>query len=512
VLQVVLLVVITLHYFSQEFDMDTTMPLVSDLSNDTSTIFSTADSGKVQFKNRAVDLSLSATYLKAVNKANNKVVACVAMDDVIGSSFMKRNEWFILEIFSYPHKNSLLSCCSSKEKLRKKSITTFKFDGSDMSLVNSWSNAINSAAYKMLPLQANEDGSSVVAPKMKRAIVYVNPVGGKGIAKKAWEKVVRPMFVEAGVDVTLIITERRNHAYDHVAALDLSNLDFISTISGDGLIYEVINGLSSRPDGEVALKSIAVCPLPGGSSNGLVKSITYASHDDYSLINAAFIALKGKPSPLDLSLVQTPSSKQLSFLMLGWALISDVDILSEFLRPLGELRMYVAGVYFILAHNLYRGRLSMLLDESDPAYRSNSGSTERSLAPIELPSFDRPVYETTNQSDWLVIDSDFMLVWVVQVSHVASTMYVGPGVQLDDGLFTIFVAENMSRFDLIHLLTVIDTGEHVKHPKVKTYKARAYRLEPLTDKGLYALDGEVVEYGPIQATMKASAARVNILN
>lgn len=34
--------------------------------------------------------------------------------------------------------------------------------------------------------------------------------------------------------------------------------------------------------------------------------------------------------------------------------------------------------------------------------------------------------------------------------------------------------------------------------QVEVYWAKAYRLEPLTSQGLYSLDGEPIDYGPIQ--------------
>lgn len=244
----------------------------------------------------------------------------------------------------------------------------------------------------------------------------------------------------------------------------------------------------------------------GGSANGLAKSITFASHQDFSLINSTFIAIKGESAPLDLSITQTRTKSQYSFLMLGWGLVSDVDILSEFMRFLGETRLYVAAAYFIMAKRIYRGRLSMLIDPSYNKGSSLSYNPKQSNIPrpMELPPFSEPLVG----ENWMVIESDFVLVWVIQTSHTGETLYTGPGITLDDGVFTIVVARKMSRFDLLRLLITIDTGGHFQHPQVEVFKATAYRLEPLTDKGLYALDGEVVEYGPLQAVVKPAAARV----
>jgi len=210
---------------------------------------------------------------------------------------------------------------------------------------------------------------------------------------------------------------------------------------------------------------------------------------------------------MDLSVAQTRTKSQYSFLMLGWGLISDVDILSEFMRFLGETRLYVAAAYFIMAKRLYHARLSMLIV---PPSDSRYGAIQTSLTPpLDLPQFDQPLTVGYNPgNEWLVIESDFVLIWVVQTSHTGETIYSGPGVKLDDGVFTILVARKMSRIGLLRLMISIDSGDHINHPQIEVYKASAYRLEPLTDKGLYTLDGEVVEYGPLQAVVRPGAAKV----
>lgn len=295
--------------------------------------------------------------------------------------------------------------------------------------------------------------------------------------------------------------------------------------------------------------------LIGGTSNGLVKSVLYQSNVEYSLINSVFVSLKGKSFPLDLSLVQTKSCftsdtvssvkpPLRSFLSLGWGMISDVDILSEFMRPIGELRIYVAAFYFILLNRTYRGRLSILLADEFNSISNSSNPTEVYLSKesnqsngvgtgilkastdlmgtsidsshIVLSSFDMPVNYVSNDvestvntdQNWLTIESEFSLIWVLQTSHCASTIHSGPGVKLNDGILTIIVAEKMKRIEALDLLIGMDEGKHFNNPKIKVYKAKAYRLEPLTDKGILSLDGEVIEYGPIQASVQPSAARV----
>lgn len=47
-------------------------------------------------------------------------------------------------------------------------------------------------------------------------------------------------------------------------------------LGGDGILYEVINGLLERPDWEMALERIKLGVIPCGSGNGLAKAISAA--------------------------------------------------------------------------------------------------------------------------------------------------------------------------------------------------------------------------------------------
>ena len=68
------------------------------------------------------------------------------------------------------------------------------------------------------------------------------------------------------------IVEYAGHARDFVQTVDLNELTGIIVASGDGLVYEVINGLLSRNDWQEALK-IPIGHLPCGSGNAFIASI-----------------------------------------------------------------------------------------------------------------------------------------------------------------------------------------------------------------------------------------------
>lgn len=342
------------------------------------------------------------------------------------------------------------------------------------------------------------DGS-YSAPPPRKHLVFINPVGGQGKAVSIWQKHSEPLFREADIDCSEFVTERANHARDICAECDFAAVDGIVIVGGDGLIFEVVSGIASREDKDTVFGRLPLIPIPGGSGNGLAKSIMFESGEEYSALSAAFVGVKGSPSPLDMSQVTTTSHEYMSFLLLGWGLVSDSDILSERLRWMGEPRFSVAGAYFLMKRNLYKGRLS-LLRESGHAWQDGEA--------VELPPLDQPLDNASGA--WEVIEDDFLLVWIGQTSHCSASMYSSPGATMSDGVFTILVVrQNFSRLDMARMLLALDSsGDHFKHPKAEIYRTRAYRLEPQCDEGLYTLDGERIEYGPIQASMRPNALKV----
>ena len=95
------------------------------------------------------------------------------------------------------------------------------------------------------------------------------------------------------MDLTVKETERSKHGYDIVKGLALGEFDAIVTISGDGLIHEVVNGIMSRKDKNQFLQSITLGFIPGGTANGLVASVIYTCDEEYGIREAAFLAAKG---------------------------------------------------------------------------------------------------------------------------------------------------------------------------------------------------------------------------
>ncbi|KAF1411167.1 Sphingosine kinase 1, partial [Spheniscus humboldti] len=320
--------------------------------------------------------------------------------------------------------------------------------------------------------------------------------------------------------------ERANHARELVTGISLDEWDGIVTVSGDGLLYEVVNGLMDRPDWAAALR-MPLGILPCGSGNALAAAINFhaglAPALGLSLLqNCAVLLCRGTPSPLDLVSVTTASGARVfSFLSVAWGLVADVDIESERLRRLGPARFALGTAARLLALHTYRGRLSYLpagatevrgdapspgappRDASPPTPSPPGGPVDDLLVPLGQPV----------PPSWVTLEGDFVLVLAIYQSHLGAELVAAPRARPDDGLIHLcYVRAGVSRGALLRVLLAMARGGGgdavTAGPPLARVPARAFRLEPLTPRGVLTVDGERVEYGPLQGQIHRGLARL----
>jgi sphingosine kinase len=168
----------------------------------------------------------------------------------------------------------------------------------------------------------------------KRFKVLINPFGGPGTAAKLFEKSCRPILDAANCSLDVQVTEHSGHATEIAIELDLDAYDAIMCCSGDGVPHEVFNGLAKRYDGMKALKTMAVCQLPGGSGNGMCWNLTGTG--DASAATLSII--KSMRKPLDLISITQGENRLLSFLSQSFGIIAEADLGTEDLRWMGGAR------------------------------------------------------------------------------------------------------------------------------------------------------------------------------
>uniref|UniRef100_A0A087XR39 sphingosine kinase n=1 Tax=Poecilia formosa TaxID=48698 RepID=A0A087XR39_POEFO len=124
-----------------------------------------------------------------------------------------------------------------------------------------------------------------------------------------------------------------------------------------------------------------------------------------------------------------------------------------------------------------------------------------------LPPLDQPL----PTRDWVTIEGDFVLVLALYQSHLGADLHAAPQARFDDGLIHLtFVRAGISRATLLRLFFAMEKGNHhsVNSPYVSHVSCKAFRLQPLSPRGTLTVDGELVPYGPLQAQVHPSMARL----
>ena len=379
----------------------------------------------------------------------------------------------------------------------------------------------------------------------RNVLVLINPVSGaKRNASTIYETYVKPMVgVQSGTVRHLHVcrTTHAGHAQERMAVRDtpttttsdsndndddtdpgwdISRYQAIVVMGGDGLLFEVLNGLVARPDAHDLLLTnqnhLTVGVVGCGTSNGMATSLTHASHEPYGPLTETFLIAKGHETLMDVSRYETMTStttttttkSYISFLTYAYAMIADIDIESEVLRWLGELRNDVWAVWRVLWLRHYPATFHYL-----PV---NSTSRGAGMVPVSsLPPLSQPLENSTTDQDkdgpeWVTIQGDFYLLWVSHVSHAAMHTHQAPGQSLNQGAFQVMMVRKqggtaISKWRMAWILLGLETGRHVDmSPWVELVQCTALRLEPLGGQrrvGRNVVDGELVEPGPIQGVV-----------
>uniref|UniRef100_A0A673LF77 Sphingosine kinase 1 n=1 Tax=Sinocyclocheilus rhinocerous TaxID=307959 RepID=A0A673LF77_9TELE len=302
-------------------------------------------------------------------------------------------------------------------------------------------------------------------------------------------------------------THTHTHTHTHtpsVLSADLTQWDALVILSGDGLLFEVVNGLMDRPDWEKAIQT-PLGILPGGSGNALAASVHHYTRaspvwGEDLLTSCGFLLCKGLISKLDLISIRLSSGARLfSFLSLAWGFVADVDIESEQFRQIGALRFLLSTLLRLAYLRIYQGKLAFLPAESQRESASAGFSTADSRLPDHLlVPLEQPVPQ-----DWtLVEEQEFVLVLAMFQSHLGEDLLAAPDARADDGLIHLFyVTAGISRTMLLRLFWAMQSGTHLDWgcTHLVYRRVRALRLEPLSEAGVMTVDGERVEYGPLQA-------------
>uniref|UniRef100_A0A915DN20 DAGKc domain-containing protein n=1 Tax=Ditylenchus dipsaci TaxID=166011 RepID=A0A915DN20_9BILA len=285
-----------------------------------------------------------------------------------------------------------------------------------------------------------------------------------------------------------------------ITCSDLASFTALVIISGDGLVFEAINGMVFSAHSP-AFPPIAIVPC--GSGNAFLRLFSMLGESLYRSQNC-------------------------------WGIIADIDIESERFRKIcGGNRFLVQAVCRLANLKTYRGKLSYL--ELHPGKRpillSKIANTRLftkpgmlyQQPPNLLPS---PTVKNRNEfissssgqtlaldqkipANWTSIEDEFVLVYAVYLSHISTQAYYMPKAQLNEStiwLTYILKSELPSRLALYHFLNSMEQGTHLDADFCHTIPVSALRL--VCQGGKVVVDGELIECDKIQADVSTKTFNV----
>jgi sphingosine kinase len=362
------------------------------------------------------------------------------------------------------------------------------------------------------------------AQKQKRAKVLVNPFSGKGSAQKWYSRDVEPILSAARCSVDMAKTKYRGEAIEIAEGLDIEAYDTIIACSGDGLPYEIFNGLGKRPDAKRALEKIAVALVPCGSGNAM--SLNTLGTNSPSLATLAII--KGIPTPLDLVSITQGDTRTLSFLSQSVGIVAECDLGTDNLRWLGPARFTIGLLVRLLGKTVYPCDIAVKVaieHKADirahyrreahqrPTIPERRANIHTALGDDDSVSSSGPVdeglpklrYGTVNDKlpeDWETVPYDNLgNFYCGNMAYMAPDSNFFPATLPNDGYLDLVTIDgDIKRHKSIDLLLSVENGKFFDKSLVRYRKILGYRIIPKSKgEGYISIDGERVPFQPYQA-------------
>ncbi|KAK0463936.1 ATP-NAD kinase-like domain-containing protein [Desarmillaria tabescens] len=336
----------------------------------------------------------------------------------------------------------------------------------------------------------------------RRVKVLVNPHGGTRKGAAIFTKTVEPVLRAGGCMLDIQYTTHSNHAYEISKVLPLE-YDAIITVSGDGLIHEVMNGFAHH---EYPMKafSIPIAPIPTGSGNGLSVNILGLA-DGFDVVAAALNVIKGLPMKVDVFSFVQNGKRSISFMSQAMGLMADLDLGTEHLRWMGDTRFVYGLLRGLVTFKPCAVQFSYKVAEEDKdkmaqecyARRVNDKSaSQRSIPTVDDSSESTLPPLTAHDSDegWITFDKPLLYLYAGKGPFVGRDFMAFPVSLPDDGLIDIVAQTLSSRGEVIHDLAEGPKGGHFWKDSLHYIKAHAYRMKPLSPKGSLSVDGEIFPF------------------
>jgi len=296
---------------------------------------------------------------------------------------------------------------------------------------------------------------------MTRHKVIVNPIAGRGAGERSIP-LIEEQLRAYGLECELVRTERPWHAAELAQAAAAQGYDVVVAVGGDGTADEVLNGL-------MLAKAAGVPRLPamGIISVGRGNDFAFGMGVPPGVEAGCRVLSQGRPRPVDVGRVTGGFFPQGRYFGNGVGIGFDAVVGFEALK----LKWLSGFPSYIVA----------------------------ALKTIFL-YFRAPLLQIEYDDQTLTQPS--LLVSIMNGRRMGGGFFMAPNGRVDDGVFDLCIARQISRARIFTLMPHFFDGTQVREPEITTGQARRVVVTALQGSLPAHGDGETLCYEGQQLTME----------
>jgi len=301
-------------------------------------------------------------------------------------------------------------------------------------------------------------------------LIIVNPNSGTSNRIEILNNFIKKYFKNRSYKLLITKSEKElNNIID-----ELCNFKHIIVVGGDGTISSLIQKTFN--------KRLLIGHIPTGSGNGLTHSLLHSKglkfDNDYEVIykNIADAIIKNRESKIDTMIVKKLESNTTinSFLFVSCGIFSNLDLNTDWMRKLGEIRFILGAIYELIKYFFFGNSIKGRLEYLDEKY-------------IKITEI-----------------GEFAFFLASNMSHTSRTSMTSPYSKPDDGyIYLSYLKEPTNTWTVLQVLLGLDDGSYIN--KLKYRRTKWFKFIP--SNGVLDIDGERHNIEPIEVSINPKSLR-----
>ena len=314
---------------------------------------------------------------------------------------------------------------------------------------------------------------------MPNILVVFNPRSRSGAGAQWKDRITNAL---AGMDFAIVETTRSGQGFELAAGAVRDGATTVVAAGGDGTVNEVLNGMATGTRVGEPIGKLAIFPI--GSANDLAWMLGCAREPEV----IAQRIRSGQTRRIDIGHVRLRADA-------GFGSVADS----------------VVEHYF--ANNAGIGFEAQVTLESQQIKRQK-GTLMYVLAALRaLGSYSSPHMDISWVTDNGTVERwsrKTLMISIGNSSRTGGSFYLTPGAVLDDGLFDLAIAKDISRWRILLLLPKALFGKHTTDPAITMARCRTLSLRSAAGVPIH-LDGEVVMKNAREIDVELQPKRLEII-